>query len=153
LVMGPPAHSRLAASKKSAEKYKRFTTRNRSKIQYNPLIPRAKLEKLENKGKQGKEQAKIQRREQWTRPKRTLWLNRTLGSGPEKARRQGGAGDARTSPRLEFQPSPILRAKASERKKPSSYPRGGTARGARWRSGDAIIPRARACSVPFKIGT
>src|SRR5262249_52878958 len=44
----------IATSFFSAEKYKRFTTRNRAEIQYNPLIPRAKLEKLENKENKGK---------------------------------------------------------------------------------------------------
>src|SRR5215471_7761105 len=34
-----------------------------------------------------------------------------------------GAGDTRTNPRLELQPSPILRTKASERKKRSRYSR------------------------------
>ena len=40
----------------------------------------------------------------------------------ENARRQRGRATTRTNPRLGFQPSPILRANASGRKKRSRYP-------------------------------
>jgi hypothetical protein len=53
---------------------------------------------------------------------------RALAATKKPADEQRRATD-RTNPRLGFQPSPILRAKASERKKRSRYPRDDTYQG------------------------
>src|ERR1043166_4442739 len=59
----------------------------------------------------------------------------------ENARRRWAAGDTRRNPRLGFQPSQILRAKATERKKRSRYsrgPAGAVTILARWRRSSPI---------------
>jgi hypothetical protein len=69
--------------------------------------------------------------------------------GPMKNARRRGRATTRTNPRLGFQPSPILRANASERKKRSGYSCGARLGASLPRAGQSLRPAGGRSRIPM----